>query len=350
MNIYLLFQFFKIPAAFMLDALLGDPAWLPHPVVLFGKLIAHLEKLFRSIFSDSKWGQRIAGFLLVVIVCMYAYTIPFLLIYGLMYAGVRFDIRALVYLSCALDVFWGYQCLAAKSLRDEAENVYMSLSRSLREGQTAVGRIVGRDADRLDKDGVIKACVETVAESTTDGVVSPLVAYAIGGAPLALLYKAINTMDSMLGYKNSRYRYFGTVAARLDDAANLLASRLAAFCMLIASLVLYLVSVFRPYAFPYNPIRSARTFLRDRYKHESPNAGQTEAACAGALGLQLGGDAYYEGQLEKRPYLGRRWRNPEIEDISHSVVLMYMTSVIALLVCMVARLCSIIHLYNPAWF
>ncbi len=350
MNTYLLFQFFKIPAAFLLDALLGDPRWLPHPVVLLGKLIAHLESLFREIFPDTKWGERLAGGLLALIVCMYAYTLPFAVIYGLMYAGMRFNLRWLVYAAYGLDVFWGYQCLAARSLRDEAENVYMSLSRSLKDGQKAVARIVGRDTEVLDRPGVIKACVETVAESTNDGLVAPLIAYSIGGAPLALLYKAINTMDSMIGYKNSRYRYFGTLAARLDDFANLLSSRLAALCMMLAALVLYLVSVFSRYAFPYNPIRAARTFLRDRYKHESPNAGQTESACAGALRLQLGGDAYYGGLLEKKPYLGRRWREPEIDDINRTVMLMYTTSLIALLVCMAAKLCGIIHLYNPAWF
>ncbi|MBQ7158593.1 MAG: cobalamin biosynthesis protein CobD [Treponema sp.] len=350
MNLYLLFQFFKLPAAFLLDALLGDPRCFPHPVVLLGKLIAHLESLFRAVFPSTKWGERIAGGLLALVVCMYAFTVPFLLIYGLMYCGLRFEIRALVYASCALDVFWGYQCLAARNLRDEADNVYMSLSNSLKEGRAAVGRIVGRDTDMLDKPGVIKACVETVAESTTDGVVAPMIAYAVGGAPLAFLYKAINTMDSMIGYKNTRYRYFGTVAARFDDVANGIASRIAALSMIIGALVLYLCSVFSRYAFPYNPIRAARTFLRDRYKHESPNAGQTESACAGALRLQLGGDAYYGGILERRPYLGRRWREPEIEDIHRSVKLMYAASVIAMFVCTLAKLFAIIHMFNPAWF
>lgn len=350
MKFFLLFQFFKIPVVFLLDAILGDPRWIPHPVVLLGKLISHLETLFRAVFPNSKWGERIAGLFLVLVVCMYAFAVPFLILYALFYAGVRYDNKTVLYIAYGIDLFWGYQCLAARSLRDEAENVYLMLSRSLQEGQRAVGRIVGRDTERLDKKGVIQACVETVAESTTDGVVSPLVAYAVGGSPLALLYKAINTMDSMLGYKNEKYRYFGTAAARLDDFANLIASRLAALCMILGALVLYSCSVFSRYAFPYNPIRAARTFLRDRYKHESPNAGQTEAACAGALRLQLGGDAYYGGVLERRPYLGRRLREPDMEDIHHAVRLMYMASFLAVLVCMVAKVFAIIHLFNPAWF
>ena len=350
MKFFLLFQLFKLPIAFVLDALLGDPRWMPHPVVFMGKMIAHLEKLFRGIFPQTKAGERAAGFLLVLIVCAYSFALPFLVLYALYFCGIHFDSKPLVYVAYGLDLFWGYQCIAARCLRDEADNVFMQLCRSLKEGRAAVGRIVGRDTEPLDRAGVIKACVETVAESTTDGVVAPMIAYAAGGVPLAFLYKAINTMDSMIGYKNEKYRYFGTAAARLDDFANLLASRLAALCMIIGALVLYLCSIFSRYAFPYNSIRGARTFLKERYKHESPNAGQTESVCAGVLCIQLGGDAYYGGVLERRPYLGRRRREVEVEDIHRSVKLMYATAVICVLVCTTAKLFAIIHLYNPAWF
>ena len=334
----------------MLDALLGDPAWLPHPVVWLGTLIAHLERLFRAVFPKTAWGERLAGAALVVSVCVYAFAVPFLLLYALFYLGLRLDNHVLVGLAYVLDVFWGYQCLAARNLRDEADNVFVQLTRSVTEGRAAVARIVGRDTEFLDKRGVITACVETVAESTTDGVVSPMIAYAAGGAPLALLYKAINTMDSMVGYKNDRYRFFGTCAARLDDVANAIGARLSALCMMLGAFFLHLPSIFNRHAFRYNPVRAARTFLRDRYKHESPNAGQTESACAGALCIQLGGDAFYGGVLERKPYLGRRRREPEIADIHRAVMLMYAASVLAMVALTVIKLVVIVQLFNPAWF
>lgn len=350
MKFFLLYQLFRLPAAFFLDLILGEPRWILHPVVIFGKMISHFERLIRSIFPATKWGERFGGFFLVLIMCVYSFAVPFLVLYGLFYCGLRFDNKILLGFAYGLDVFWGYQCLAARNLRDEADNVYLKVSNSLAEGRKAVGRIVGRDTDSLDKKGVIKACVETVAESTTDGVVSPMIFYAAGGAPFALLFKAINTMDSMIGYKNERYRYFGTTAARLDDIANLIGSRVAALGMIVASLFLYIPSIFSRYAFQYNLIRSVRTFLRDRYKHESPNAGQTESACAGALCIQLGGDAYYGGVLERRPYLGRRRREAETEDIHRAVKLMYGASVISLMLIFMVKLLAILHVFNPAWF
>ncbi|MCR5724761.1 MAG: cobalamin biosynthesis protein [Treponema sp.] len=218
-------------------------------------------------------------------------------------------------------------------MRDEAENVYLKLGRSLEEGRKAVSRIVGRDTEALDRSGVIKACVETVAESTTDGVVSPMIAYCAGGAPLSLLYKAINTMDSMIGYKNERYRFFGTAAARLDDAANLLGARIAALCMIFSAGILRLFSFITGRVYVYRPLNALLVFARDRYCHQSPNSAQTESTCAGALGVQLAGDAFYEGVCEHKPTLGDELRPVHIGDIRHSVVLMYAASVLAVLLC-----------------
>lgn len=348
LHFYVLYQLLRLPVAFLLDALLGDPRWLLHPVVLFGKAIAHLERLFRAVFPKTRWGERLSGALLAAIMCIYAFALPLLLLYGLFYVGLRYENRLLIAAFYVLDVFWGYQCLAARCLRDEAENVYLKLCSSVAEGRQAVGRIVGRDTASLDRQGVVKACVETVAESTTDGIISPMIAYAAGGAPLALLYKAVNTMDSMIGYKNARYRYFGTAAARLDDVANLLGARIAALCMLLASVFLRALALFNRYAFCFKPLTALRIFVRDRYCHQSPNSAQTESVMAGALGVQLAGDAFYGGELEHKPTLGDDARAVEIGDIHHAVALMYTASVIAVLVITLVKLLVLADSYGIA--
>ena len=278
---------FYILIAVLLDAMLGEPSFIVHPVVLMGKMISSLEKKLRKIFSceigaSKKIRERLAGTILVVVVCAVSFGIPFCVLKMLKFFGFTL-------FSDALSIFWGYQCVAARCLRDEALNVRKKLSCSLEDGRSAVARIVGRETKSLDKEGVIKATVESVAESTTDGIFSPIFFFALGGAPLSLLYKAINTMDSMLGYKNERYRFFGTAAARLDDIANFIPARLAAFFML-------LTQIFSPGTF----FRAARIFFRDRYKHESPNSAQTESVMAGILGVRLGGNAVYEGKIEKK--------------------------------------------------
>ena len=348
LHFYLLFQLLRLPAAFLLDALFGDPRWLLHPVVVFGKAIAHLERLFRTVFPKTRWGERFAGAALTVTICVYSFAIPLLVLDALLYLGLRYNTRALVIAYYALDVFWGWQCLAARSLRDEAENVYIQVSRSVFEGRAAVSRIVGRDTQTLDRTGVVKACVETVAESTTDGVVSPMLFYAAGGAPFALLYKAINTMDSMVGYKNARYRYFGTAAARLDDLANLIGARLSALCMIFVCVPLRVPSLFSRWAFRYKPLGALRMFTRDRYRHQSPNSAQTEATMAGALGVQLAGDAYYEGELERKPTLGDDTRAVEIVDIQRAVAVMYAASVLALLIITAIKALVLIRFYGIA--
>ncbi|MCH5289650.1 MAG: cobalamin biosynthesis protein CobD [Treponema sp.] len=351
MKFYLLYHLFRLPVAFVLDALLGDPRWLPHPVVWFGRLIARLERTFRAVFPQTRCGERLAGAALAAVTCAYAFGVPFVLLYALFYVGLRCHSGAVLALAYALDVFWGYQCLAARDLRDEAMRVGRQTERSLAEGQAAVARLVGRDTARLDAAGVVRSCVESVAESTCDGVVAPMIAYAAGGAPLALLYKAISTMDSMIGYRNDRYRFFGTAAARLDDLANCIPARVAALCLIAGAFVLRLPAVFcARLFFRYRPVRAARTFLRDRFKHQSPNAAQTESVVAGALGLRLGGGAFYDGTFERRPRLGMALRDPQIADIRRAVVLMYTAAVIALAVCTFIKLTAILRRFNPAWF
>ena len=276
-------------AAAALDWLLGDPAWMPHPIRLMGWTISRLETGLRRLFPRTPGGELLAGGVLVL---------TMVLLFG---GGSLLLLAALYALSpaagTAAEVWLSYQLLAARCLRDESMAVYRALTgRSLMDGQRAVGRIVGRDTQCLDRDGVTRAAVETVAENTSDGVIAPLFWLALGGLPLGMVYKAVNTMDSMVGYRNERYLFFGRAAARTDDAANYLPARLSALLMCLAAALL-----------PGFRGRDAlRIWRRDRRKHKSPNSAQTEAACAGALGVQLAGDASYFGTLVRKPPSGRR--------------------------------------------
>ena len=264
---------------FVLDALFGDPAWLPHPVVYMGKAISKLEKFLRPRLPKTPQGELLGG--AIVAFCLPVGTF---LLTGLVCWGAA---RLHPLLGLAVQMFWCGQALAARGLVQESTNVYKELKKpDLPGARKAVSRIVGRDTAELTAEGVTKAAVETVAENASDGVIAPLLYMLIGGAPLALTYKAINTMDSMLGYKNEKYLYFGRVPAKLDDAANYLPSRLAALLWVAAA------------AFTHNDAKGAwKIWRRDRRRHASPNSAQTESACAGALGVQLAGPAYYFGRV-----------------------------------------------------
>lgn len=313
--------------AFAMDAMLGDPRWTPHPVVFIGKMIGLLEKGLRAIFPKTKNGQLIAGLLLVLVTLVISLGLPLLVLYILA--------RAFPPLAVAMNLIWCWQIIAAKSLQDAA----LDVERGLREGGLAGGReylsmIVGRDTAQLDQEGIIKATVETVAENTTDGVIAPLIFIALGGAPLGFLYKAVNTLDSMVGYKNEKYIYFGRAAARLDDVVNFLPARLTALLIVIAA------GQSRPEGSPAAERQSAidqswRIFKRDRKKHASPNSGQTEAAMAGALGVQLAGDATYFGQLYRKPTLGDPIRKIETQDIKRACKVMYRASWIGLVIAVI---------------
>ena len=303
---------YAVLGGFVLDAIFGDPAWLPHPVVYMGKAISVLEKGLRARLPKTPegelWGGRILAFCLPVgtlaltsIVCMGAAALHPLL--GL-----------------AVQMFWCGQALAAKGLVQESMNVYRELTKpDLPAARIAVSRIVGRDTEALTVEGVTKAAVETVAENASDGVIAPLFYMLLGGAPLALTYKAINTMDSMVGYKNTQYLYFGRAAAKLDDVANYLPSRIAALLWVAAA------------ALTGNDARSAwRIWRRDRRNHASPNSAQTESACAGALNVQLAGPAYYFGEYYPKPTIGDAVRPIEPEDIRRADRMMYAESLLAL--------------------
>lgn len=271
---------------FLLDLLLGDPQTPLHPVRLIGQVISLAERWLRGLFPASRTGERIAGILLVLLVLCICTGLPLALLW--LCSAVS------PWLALAVDAILCWLLLAIKSLKTESMHVYDALARDdLPLARRMVGRIVGRDTANLDASQVASAAVETVAESTVDGIVSPLLYIALGGSTLGFFYKAVNTMDSMVGYKNDRYRYLGTAAARLDDALNFIPARLGGALMCLAA-----------YLCGYDGKNAWRIFLRDRRAHASPNSAHTEAACAGALGLTLGGDAVYFGKLHHKPTQG----------------------------------------------
>lgn len=282
---------------FLLDLWLADPGWMPHPVVLMGKCITRLEEVLRRRLPATPKGERAAG-------CVLAVLLP---VGTLVLTGAICLLAGRIHplLGMAVQTFWCWQALAVKGLAEESKNVYRQLAaEDLPGARRAVARIVGRDTQALTEEGVTKAAVETVAENFSDGVVAPLFYMMIGGAPLALCYKAVNTMDSMIGYKNQRYLQFGRAAAKLDDAANYLPSRLAAVFWIAAA---GLTGQDVPNAW--------RIWRRDRRNHASPNSAQTESACAGALGVQLAGPAYYFGEYYNKPTIGDAKRSIEPRDI-----------------------------------
>ena len=312
--------FWAVLGGFLLDALFGDPAWLPHPVVLMGRCISALEKHLRTALPKTPRGELAGGAAVAAVL-----PLGTLAVTGLACWAVA---RLHPALGLALQMLWCGQALAAKGLAQESRNVYKELAKGdLPAARRAVARIVGRDTQNLTAAGVTRAAVETVAENASDGVIAPLLYMLLGGAPLALTYKAINTMDSMLGYKNEKYLYFGRCAAKLDDAANWLPSRLAALLWVAAA------------ALTGNSARGAwHIWRRDRRRHASPNSAQTESACAGALGVQLAGPAYYFGEYYDKPTIGDPLREIEPRDILRANRMMYAESLLALVLGLAVRL------------
>ena len=307
------FVWVVLPAV-VLDWLVGDPRWLPHPVRWMGRWIAALEGILRPLLPKTPMGERLGGGILTALT---------ILVFGggsallLWLCGL-----ASPWLAWGVEVWFSGQLLSARDLQAESMAVYRPLKGgALGEARRAVSRIVGRDVDALDAQGVTRAAVETVAENTCDGVIAPLVFLFLGGLPLVMAFKGVSTLDSMVGYRTPKYRYFGTAAAKLDDLLNFLPARLSGLLLCLGAALL-----------PGCSGRGAwRVFRRDRRKHASPNSAHAEAACAGALGVRLAGDAWYFGTLVHKPTLGDPLREAEPEDIPRACRLMYAAQLLALL-------------------
>ncbi len=387
----------SICLAFVLDLLIGDPTWIPHPVVLMGKCITALEHFLRPRFPQTPKGEQAAGRVVAVVLPV----VTFALTAGILYGAYRLHPVA----AFVLHTFWCAQALAVKDMLKESRNVAREVSladtlanarsmmgenlvgdvvpieeqeepqrskskrskrKSKKKGRkaakkhagsesantrddliwnnarSAVGRIVGRDTAALDKAGIIRATVETVAENFSDGVVAPLFYMVIGGAPLALAYKAVNTMDSMIGYKNKKYLHFGSAAAKLDDRANFLPSRLAALFLILSARICQGSEAAK---------RAFKIWKRDRLKHPSPNSAQTESVMAGALGVRLLGPTSYFGKLYKKEWIGDSLREVETKDIAKACHMFLVGSFVALIFLLGARgLCAAAVRYVPILF
>lgn len=310
------YHIFAFIAGFVLDLLIGDPHFIPHPVRLIGSLISSLDKRLNCDAGYNSSEKKLnlikykrgmllaftvifATFAMSVIIIVAAYSIN-------LYAGV------------IAEAVMTWQILATKCLRVESMRVYDALKTDgVDAGRRAVSMIVGRDTSVLDAAGVTRAAVETIAENTSDGVIAPMLYTAIGGPVLGFVYKSVNTMDSMLGYKNDKYMYFGRFAARLDDVVNFIPARISAYLMIAAAFI---------GGRQFDGKNAYRIFKRDRFNHASPNSAQTESVCAGALRVQLAGDAVYFGKLVKKKYIGDGLREIEYEDIKRANRLMYITA------------------------
>ena len=303
---------------FLMDCVLGDPERLWHPIMGIGSMISFWSKTLRKWFPQSDRGQFWAGVCLWPLVVIPSWLIPFVLLWlaGMVHPAARF----------LLETVFCWQIFAAKSLKQAALRVYDALKAGdLQLARKYVSWIVGRDTAELDAKQVTKAAVETVAENTSDGVIAPLVFLLLGGAPLGFAYKAVNTLDSMVGYKNEEFLYFGRFSARMDDVWNFIPARLSGLLFVVCAAPAGL-----------DACGAWHCFRRDRLRHASPNSAQTEAACAGALGVQLAGNACYFGQLYEKPTLGDAKRDIEPEDIVRTNRLMYWASAVA-----VVLLCAV---------
>ena len=312
--VYILSHMTALAMGIVIDVIIGDPHNIPHPIRWIGRLIASCEKLLYGK-DRSRTARFMAGAFLWLIVC----AVTLFLTASVMAASYHSGLIIGTVVEAILTAY----TLAAGSLRDESMAVYHKLCDNDLEGaRQRLSMIVGRDTKVLDEAGVTRAAVETVAENTSDGVIAPLIYLALFGPCGGLVYKAVNTMDSMIGYRNERYEYFGRFAARMDDIANFIPSRISAVFMIAAA---YVLALFRS---KVNPKGAARIWWRDRYKHKSPNSAQTESVCAGALSLLLGGDGTYSGVLVKKPYIGDDTRPIEAEDIRRAVKLMFATEAV----------------------
>jgi len=309
----------SLPTGFLIDLIVGDPHGFPHPVILIGKLIDFFEEKMRAAFPKTEQGEKRAGLLVWIFTVCISAAVPLCILILCSFVS--------IWLVYAVESVFFWQMLAVKSLKSETMKVYYALeSGDIMKSRYAISMIVGRDTDELDDSAITRAAVETVAENTSDGIIAPLMYAAIGGAPLMFFYKAVNTMDSMLGYTEPPYKNIGLVPAKADDVFNFIPARLSAFLMLLAGAIMKL-----------DVGNGWFIFKRDRHNHASPNSAQTESVCAGLLDIRLGGDASYHGVLHKKKTIGDDIRPVKHDDIPTSCALMFFTSVLMLAVGCVIR-------------
>lgn len=300
----------SIIIAVILDFIIGDPYSFPHPVKLMGRIIEFEERQARRIFKTSL-GLKVSGLIIVLINMAIGFFLPY---------SILKLIKGHIIIYNLVNIYLIYTCIAARSLHYEAYKVGEEMKKGLSQGRERLKYIVGRDTSDLDEKEIIEATVETVAENTSDGIIAPLLFIMFLGAPGGLLYKFVNTMDSMLGYMNEKYRNIGYFPAKLDDVFNYIAARITGVLMCLSS------------AFRFHLRRGFKIMYRDRKNHKSPNAIYPEAAVAGLLGIQLGGDSYYYGELVKKPSIGDKTREIESLDIKNTVEIMYRTEILLLLI------------------
>ena len=306
----------SIILGFIIDCIFGDPYNFPHPVRLIGNLISELEKIMRKLFPDNLY---IGGVLMSLSVIFLSTAVPFLILFLFYKINIVFGIIA--------ESIMCWYLIAPKCLKTESMKVYKAVSENdIEKSRKAVSMIVGRDTQFLDFEEVIKATIETVAENTSDGVTAPVFYMSFGGAVLGFFYKSVNTMDSMVGYKNEKYKDFGRFSAKFDDVLNYIPSRLTAVLMVISAFIL-----------KYDGQSAYTIWKRDRLKHASPNSAQTESVCAGALNVRLAGDAFYFGKLCKKQYIGDNIRPVEKDDIIKANRLMYVTTILMIVLSVILR-------------
>lgn len=307
---------FPMIFGFIIDCILGDPYWLPHPIRAIGSFITSMEKWIRRIIPHN---LRAGGVILALTTIFFSVSIPLIILF--------FSYKKNILIGLILESIMCYYMISPKCLKNESMKVYKAIAeKNIEKSRKAVSMIVGRDTENLDKSGIIRATVETVAENTSDGVTAPLMYIAMFGAVGGFFYKAVNTLDSMIGYTNEKYADIGRFSAKTDDFLNFVPSRITAVLMIFSAKILGLDSK-----------NALKIWRRDRRNHASPNSAQTEAVCAGALGIRLAGDAYYFGKLHKKPFIGDNTRNIENEDIVRVNKLMYTTSFITLILGVIFR-------------
>jgi adenosylcobinamide-phosphate synthase len=296
-------------AAVLIDLLIGDPHFFPHPVKVMGKIISFEENTARRLFRENK--LKSAGFLIVAVNIILGFSVPFFILYLLKPYKILYHV---------VNIYFIYTCVAARCLHNEGIKIYKALFNSIEDGRYKLSFIVGRETKNLSESEIIRADVETIAENTSDGVIAPLFYIMLFGAPFGFVYKFVNTMDSMLGYRNEKYINLGFFPAKTDDLFNFIPARLTGLLMCLSGLL------------GFDMKNGLRVMIRDRKNHKSPNCAYPEGAAAGLLGVQLGGDNVYFGQLVKKPKIGDKQRELNREDIKKTIEIMYRSEILLIII------------------